>query len=149
MNNKIKIPCWLGGGILFLGLAMFSGRFEFLVEGFVIGSILGWVYGKWVERFGWKNSPYWLRGAIIGGAITAISFINYWICISTASDSPGFFCLPYLMFSPMAPISLLFDSYTHITSYELLAITSILVWSIIGSAVGGLLSLIKRKRAHH
>lgn len=101
-----------------------------------------------------KKMPYWLRGGIIAGGLTLISYFLYYSCsIATVNSGPeSWACLPYLIFSPMFPFAVLFDTNQFIRSLPkeqvifLLPIVSVISWFIIGALIGLIVKYIKLKK---
>tara|TARA_Y100000310_G_scaffold338638_2_gene428837 strand:- start:1847 stop:2383 length:537 start_codon:yes stop_codon:yes gene_type:complete len=106
-------PAWLRiilGGIVAVGvyfvyhLIRFRGDFVaivfdpydfdvlpiILIIFFIIGSIIGWAFGK-----SWKDLPYWLKGTTVAGGISIILLILALICDSFFSE--GYVCIPFIL----------------------------------------------------
>ncbi len=94
----------------------------------------------------WKKWPYWFRGGVIGGGATFAFGILLYTC-TWLTPAGGFLCLPFLFFSPLFPITQLFDSFgLHFFPFDFLVV-SIGAWFLFGAFVGALVRHIKRKRA--
>ena len=101
-----------------------------------------------------KKWPYWLRGAVIMGGITLISYLLYYSCaITDTNGAPeSWKCLPFIVFSPMLPFGMLFDTNPFLNSLPkdqilfLWPIVSIVGWFIIGALIGLIVDYVKYKK---
>ena len=57
----------------------------------------------------WKNYPYWIKGGIIGGAVTLVFIVLFYSC-TLLPVKYSWYCLIPLVFSPMFPFAILIDS---------------------------------------
>ncbi|MES2088040.1 MAG: hypothetical protein V4467_03550 [Patescibacteria group bacterium] len=101
----------------------------------------------------WKHWPYWIKGGIIAGGITALFSIAYYGCVHTSiyAASSGYACLPFIETSPLYPFVSFFDrAYPELSdALSLLIITlcSVVTWSIVGVFFGFLYGKIKNRKS--
>jgi len=97
----------------------------------------------------WKQLPYWLRGGVIGGGVTIVSYILTSSCeylvVVPGYSGLGFECFPFAI--PWMPFWFV-PSITSLSTINY-GITVFAIWFIIGSLIGALWNHIKNTYYTH
>src|SRR6266852_1762937 len=102
----------------------------------------------------WHTWRYWLRGGVIAGGITFLSFLLFYSCgLANFNNSApeSWACLPLLVVSPMFPFAILMetDPLFHSLPTDDLPTISIVAWFIIGSLIGAVVDYMKSRKRHN
>src|SRR5690349_9206961 len=89
----------------------------------------------------WNKWPYWLKGGVIGVAITVLSMAFVYSCeLKTAPGSGSSFdCNIFIIFNPtLIPFAFFYDMYpnAHNIPFIIFPIASVLLWFGIGALLG-------------
>ena len=93
----------------------------------------------------WKQWPYWLRGGVIGGGITLLSYVLSISCLYflTSTDSWGLECLPFAI--PWIPFWFVPDLTSLSLSSVNYGIIVVAIWFLAGSVIGATWNHIKNR----
>lgn len=86
----------------------------------------------------WKHWPYWLRGGVIGGGVTAVSIVPLYLCDLIVTGYGDLGCgLAFLIISPMFPLFWLSARFGPFpVSIPVFMVAGVIIWFIIGALIG-------------
>lgn len=118
-NYLGKPPYWISVGFFFSAVAFIIGSIKFIIVSFLIGCIIGALFGNKKSIILWKHCPYWLRGGIVGGGIALIYAILLISCVYTVSDYGVFGCMGlFELWGPAYPVGLAMAYFQPIFNYS-------------------------------
>lgn len=99
----------------------------------------------------WRNWPYWLRGGVIGGAITAVSIVPLYLCDLLVAGYGSLGCgLAFLALSPMFPLFWLseyFGPFPVTISVPVFMTLGVIIWFAIGALIGLAIKRLKSRNS--
>lgn len=86
----------------------------------------------------WKHWPYWLRGGVIGGGVTAVSIVPLYLCDLFVAGYGSLGCgLTFLVLSPMFPLFWLNARFGPFSvSIPVFMMLGVIIWFVIGALIG-------------
>ncbi len=94
----------------------------------------------------WKQWPYWLKGGLVGGGIATLFALLFDLCTSGVMGDIGYGCVYFLAFQffPLTWFSNFMGSLWNLYYPSLWE--GIVVWFIIGSLIGLLVDILKKRK---